>query len=373
MLKKKNFSKIKPGLDYFNDLLNQGFKASEIKEIMQNHNWPIALINEIEEIAREQYYINLRKKNKVLIKVLNLTKSFGKFSILKDVSFEVHEGDFVGIIGMSGSGKTTLLHHLIGLHIPDNGGVYYKHPNTYKHVNIKDFKKDLSRSIGFAPQEPSFYEGLSVLENLKHFSALYGKADMEYLNSLIDLVDLTRHKHTLGKNLSGGMQRRLGITTALAHKPKILIMDEPTADLDPLLKKDIWNLMQKVNQQGTSIIFTSHFLDEVELLSNKIGILHNAELYPLKDSDELRKRLNYNYELSIKIKNNSYSEIIEYLNLINFNNYKVKDGKLYLYSNDAKKILIHVLTFLENKDFEIEDLEFNRPKLEEVFEELVKR
>jgi ABC-2 type transport system ATP-binding protein len=191
-----------------------------------------------------------------LIVVDKLGKSFGRKKVLSNVSFEVKPGEIIGMIGASGSGKTTLLNMLIGFISPDTGDVKYKEPQMiadkpiYKSV-FKQQKK-FKNIYGFAAQLPSFYEKLTVKENLYYFGELYSLSKEvlhSNVHSLLKLIDLEAASNQLGKNLSGGMERRLDIACALIHNPQVLIMDEPTSDLDPLLRRSIWALIKTNKQQ----------------------------------------------------------------------------------------------------------------------------
>src|SRR3989344_6087800 len=186
------------------------------------------------------------------------TKKFGNATILDRVTLTIKEGDIFGIVGINGSGKTTLLKLLIGYYTPDKGTITY---------NNKPFKKTtIKKDIGFTAQESSFYPQLTVEENLLYFGSLYGlstpeaRAHTERVLALFELLPSRRH---LSRTLSGGMQRRLEMACSLIHDPKILILDEPTEDLDPALRRNILSLIKKINSLGTTIILTSHLLGDL--------------------------------------------------------------------------------------------------------------
>ena len=189
---------------------------------------------------------------KPILKLEKINKKYGKFIVLNNVNVAVQVGEIFGIIGPSGSGKTTLLHTMIGFIKPDTGKVLFN--NNLENDNFVPVIKNLDyikKRIGFAAQHPSFYEKLTVFENLDYFGALYNlskEARLTNINTLLELVELDHAKNIISKNLSGGMQRRLDIACSLIHHPDLLILDEPTSDLDPVLAKHIWNLIKKINK-----------------------------------------------------------------------------------------------------------------------------
>ena len=188
----------------------------------------------------------------VLIEVKGVTKNFEDKRILNDVSLSINENEILGIIGQSGAGKTVLMKIIIGFYKPDKGKVLYSTKGLKS--NIKEIKK----KVGFASQHHSIYPDLSVKENLRYFGNLYGMKRKEIKNRIpevLKLVELSGYKNKLAIKMSGGMNRRLDIACALMHSPKILILDEPVSGLDPVLRKHMTKLIQKIRQEGTTIIF----------------------------------------------------------------------------------------------------------------------
>ena len=213
------------------------------------------------------------KKARGILKLQNIDKSFGKHNVLSGVNLEIKQGKIIGIIGVSGSGKTTILRLIIGFYRPTKGEIIFNGINIKKQMNIID------RNFGFATQDNSFYKELTVEENIKFFGKLYGLTnDFLKLNidTVLDFVDLYEAKRVLARNLSGGMQRRLDMACALIHDPTVLILDEPTEDLDPILRAEILRLIKKINSKGTTIIFTTHLLDEAEFLCDDVAIISNG-------------------------------------------------------------------------------------------------
>ena len=186
-------------------------------------------------------------------------------------------------------------------------------------------------------------------------------------------MGLTNAKNTLGRNLSGGMQRRLSIACSMIHQPKVLILDEPTADLDPYMRREIWNLIRHINSLGTTIILTSHFLSEVDGLCNKIAILHDRKIRAYGTPDELKTKFSSNQEIALELSTKNYSSIIKALHKenIGISDIAQKREKLVIYSKNAEKVLHSLIHVIEKQKAKIVDIELNRPTLDEIFESYI--
>lgn len=240
-------------------------------------------------------------KKQPLVMVKNISKSYRKKLVLKDVTFEVFSGDIFGLVGMSGSGKTTLFQIMAGMIKIQAGDVLVRHDiaGPKKKQDLPDYlsvfrnQRVIKRHFGFASQLPSFYEHMTVGENLQMYGSLYGMDDKrvkENASRLLGLVDLDDERDTLAGELSGGMQRRLDIACALIHDPKVLFLDEPTSDLDPIMRKQIWKLIQEINRKGTTIVLASHILEEVESLCTKVAIIHDRRVLGYGTLKELKRK-----------------------------------------------------------------------------------
>ena len=221
-----------------------------------------------------------------LIKFKEVHKRFGKKIILESIDLSIPEGKITGIIGASGEGKTTILKLLVGFYKPTSGQITY----AKRAIN---HEKELRRIVGFSTEDGSFHDRLTVKENLLHFASLNNlprKKAKEKSEELMDAVGLSYARNTLSGNLSMGMKKRLDVAIALMHEPTILIMDEPTADLDPLLRTQMLNLIKKINENGTTIILTTQILEEMDKVCDKIAILFDKKIMLQDSPSKIKKR-----------------------------------------------------------------------------------
>ena len=218
-----------------------------------------------------------------MIEIQKLDKKFGDNVVLDKLSFTIGDNSIYGLLGPNGSGKTTTINILCGLLEADGGGISIQ-------GNLSG--EERKHFIGVVPQEISVYQDLTCRENLSFFARLYGlqgRVRMDRVNELIQLFNLSRYENTRVNRLSGGWQRRVNIAVAMAHSPKVLIMDEPTAGLDVEARHELWDIIKALKSNGVSILLTTHQLEEAERLCTKIGILKNGRIAAEGMLGELRK------------------------------------------------------------------------------------
>jgi len=317
--------------------------------------------------------------NEPLLKVEGIRKSYGHATILNGISLDIMPGEIIGIIGASGSGKTSLLNTIIGFIKPDEGDIKFKQPKIVAHNDNAIYKsvykhqKIMKNMYGFAAQVPSFYEKLTVRENLNYFGELYELSKdtlSANVSTLLNLLDLENSANVLGKNLSGGMERRLDIACALVHNPQILIMDEPTADLDPVLRNNIWKLIQKINSKGTTIILSSHHLNELETLCSRIAILKEGKIIAIGSAEQLKKKFSHDKEIRIQSYPGNYNELGKFLQA-KFKNkirsFKNQGNELLLICDKPEEILNDLILALERKREKILELKIVKQSLDQLF------
>lgn len=321
---------------------------------------------------------NKQTGSSTVLKVQNLHKQFGSTPILSNINLDVSKGDILGIIGLSGSGKTTLLNTLLGLLPPDQGKVLFKHPSLNGYLAVNKNPRAITRLVGYAPQDPSFYRRLTVKENLAHFSSLFDVAE-DQVNSkaeyLLKSMDLWHVRNTLGGNLSGGQSRRLGIACSVIHDPSVVIFDEPTADLDPVIRKEIWKLIDNVHKTGKTVVLTSHYLDELEDKCNKVIILHKSTVVAFGSPKDLKKKFSDNEEIHLELESKNYKALATKIkgSKLPVSKIKMDNDKLVIHTPKGADVMYSVLHHLRQKKEKIVDVDLRKPSLDEVFESFVTR
>ena len=220
------------------------------------------------------------------LEIKNFSKSYGSTVAVNDISFTIEPGEFFGFLGPNGAGKTTTISCITGIGRFSQGKI-----SVFGHDVNKDYRRARAR-IGLSPQEFNIDFFASVKKILWYVGGFYGMtADKrrQRITELLNQFELTPHADKPFRALSGGLKRRLMIARAMIHDPELLILDEPTAGLDVELRHDLWKYLQMINRAGKTILLTSHYLEEVELLCNRIGIIHQGKIIALGDKSEFTK------------------------------------------------------------------------------------
>ena len=306
-----------------------------------------------------------------IVKMEQVTKKFGDVTAVDKVSLEIEEGEIFGLLGPNGAGKSTAINMITGLLTIDRGSIS---------IFGKDVRKDKMTTksyVGIVPQDIAIYEDLTSLENVKFFASLYGlrgkmleKAALEAL----EFTGLSEKKNQFPKSFSGGMKRRLNIACAIAHKPKLIIMDEPTVGIDPQSRNHILQSVKKLNELGSTIIYTSHYMEEVEEICTRIAIMDHGKVIAIGTCPELENMINDRgvvvvtiNEPASKVDENSLREIPGVENVdIGENTVKITSAKEV---TNLDKIIQY---FIKNS-FTIKNVESKTPDLETVFLSLTGR
>ena len=297
----------------------------------------------------------------------NITKSFGRNVVLEDVNLSIPYKEIFGIIGKSGSGKTTLLTLLIGFLKPDIGTVIFQ---------SRDIQRDLQsvqQQFGFAAQEGSFYPKLTVKENLWYFGRMYNikpKQLKEKIPKLLKLVNLQDANDVVAWKLSSGMQKRLDIACALIHDPKVLILDEPTEDLDPALRNEILNLLRKINREkDLTIIITSHLLNEMESFCKKVAILDRKKIIDSGNINDLKNKYSKYLELCLEFEDPDDDYIISEIKTNRkIKKYSVRGNKIYIYTNQkGEEALNNVVSLAREAGNRLVNVTMGKQNLTELF------
>lgn len=218
-----------------------------------------------------------------IIKVNNLTKKYGDFEAVKGISFEVNEGEIFGLLGPNGAGKSTTLEIIETLREKTSGEVIVNGFNLDKDPN------EIKKIIGVQLQTSGYYPGLNLTELIRLFSGLYNR-DTDP-NELLDKVNLRDKAKAKYKDLSGGQKQRFSIATTLINHPKIIFLDEPTTGLDPQARRSLWELVKGIRDNGTTVIITTHYMDEAEVLCDRVAIIDSGKIIALDSPDKLIDKL----------------------------------------------------------------------------------
>ena len=293
------------------------------------------------------------------IDIKGLTKSYGKLKALNGVNISIKKGEFFGLLGPNGAGKTTTINILTGLVFKESGSA-----KVFGKDTIKDFRYTRSK-IGIAAQEFSV-DWFFPIEKLLFFQAgYYGikpKDAKPLVDSLLNRLGLSSKRNSRLRHLSGGMKRRFQIAKALVHDPEILILDEPTAGVDVELRRDLWKYLQDLHSRGKTILLTTHYIEEAELLCENVAIIDNGKILKMGAPKELTRELG---EAGITV-------VLENLNGLNkkdLENYKYTNDKnrLHFSIKDPDEELPKIIRVLSNAGLHIQKIESNKSSLEDVF------
>lgn len=306
-------------------------------------------------------------KKEIVIEVKNLTKKYKELTAVNDLSFEVYKGEILGLLGPNGSGKSTTINCILSLLKFQNGSIkiFGKEmtPESY------DIKKD----IGVIFQDVAVFEELTVYDNLDYFCGLYIKdkeTRKKYIEDAIELVGLTDYKKFYPKQLSGGLLRRLNIACGIAHKPKLIFLDEPTVAVDPQSRNNILDGIKKLRENGATIIYTTHYMEEVEILCDRIIILDKGKVLAEGTADKLKELANIEEKISVEV-NNIEEKLIEKLMLFKtVDEVSYKDNVLVVKYKKGKNNLGELIDFLKENKISYSKIFSERPTLNDVFLEL---
>ncbi|HNH26596.1 MAG TPA: ATP-binding cassette domain-containing protein, partial [Anaerolineales bacterium] len=242
-----------------------------------------------------------------ILEVQNLEKNYGDFKAVKGISFDIKEGEIFSLLGPNGAGKTTTISMLSTLYTPTAGDA------TIAGHSITKAPMAVRNAIGVVPQDLALYEDLNARENLTFWGQMYGlggsalKNRVEEVLNQIGLVDKAKDRV---KTYSGGMKRRVNIGVGLLHKPKLLFMDEPTVGIDPQSRRAILDTVKDLNKQGMTVLYTTHYMEEAEELSDRVGIIDHGELIAIGTQKELTKQVGETETLILHISENEDPEAL---------------------------------------------------------------
>lgn len=303
----------------------------------------------------------------MVVKVNNLVKRYDKLVALDHLNLEIQEGEIFGLLGPNGSGKSTTINCILSLLKYDKGAIEIfgkqMRPEAY----------DIKRDIGIIMQDVAVFNELTVYDNIYYFCSLYVKDPKEVrrlTEEAIEFVSLEDFKKFYPKKLSGGLLRRLNIACGVAHKPKLIILDEPTVAVDPQSRNKILEGIKKLNEGGATIIYTTHYMEEVEQLCDRIAIIDKGKVIASGTKEELKNMISLGETITLEIYNLTEDHIEGIKNIPNIASVDYNGQTVVVKSKKGKNNLVHVLNYFENQKISMGKIYSELPTLNDVFLEI---
>ena len=304
---------------------------------------------------------------KNIVEVKKLTKRYKKLTAIDNLSFEIKEGEILGLLGPNGSGKSTTINCLLSLLKFETGSI------KIFGKEMKPDSYDIKREIGVIFQEVAVFEELTVYDNIDYFCGLYIK-DKElrkkYVEDAINLVGISEFKKFYPKQLSGGLLRRLNIACGIAHKPKLIFLDEPTVAVDPQSRNNILDGIKKLRDEGATILYTTHYMEEVEMICDRIIILDKGKILAEGTSDELKKLANIEEKITVEVDEISNDNIEAIKKFKTVDAVSLNRNKLMITYKKGKDNLGELTDYLKENKIKYNKIFSERPTLNDVFLEL---
>lgn len=303
----------------------------------------------------------------MMIEIENLVKRYGDFLALNHLNLSVKKGDILGLLGPNGSGKSTTINCLLSLLSYDRGSIKIfgeeMAPNKY---NIK-------QKIGVVPQEIAVFEELNVQDNIDYYCGLYinDKATRKkYVAEVIALVGLEDFCKFFPKQLSGGLKRRLNIACGIVHKPELIFLDEPTVAVDPQSRNKILESIKELNRQGATIVYTTHYMEEVEILCNHIVIIDQGQVIAEGSKEQLKNMVRSNEKVVLEVPEISQDQLQEISQLAGVLELSYDEIHLVLYTQELKQTMLPLLSYFEAQQIPYANLVTEEATLNDVFLEI---
>ena len=302
-----------------------------------------------------------------VIEVKGLTKEYKDLKAVDDLSFDVYEKEILGLLGPNGSGKSTTINSVLALLKYSSGTI------KFFGKEMKPDAYDIKRDIGVIFQEVAVFDELTVYDNIDYFCGLYirnKKQRKEYVEDAIEMVGIGDYKKFYPKQLSGGLLRRLNIACGIAHKPKLIFLDEPTVAVDPQSRNHILEGIKKLRENGVTILYTTHYMEEVEQICDRIIIIDKGKVIAEGTSDSLKRLANIEEKISVEV-NSLPDDAVDKAKTLKYATDAVYDGTTLIVSySGGRDNMTRMIDFLRNNDYHYKKLFSERPTLNDVFLEL---
>lgn len=297
-----------------------------------------------------------------LVEIKNLCKRFGQHTAVKDISLNIEEGQIYGLLGPNGAGKSTTINIICGLLSKDSGDI-----NIFnKPMNKK--ARDIKRNLGVVPQDIAIYEDLTAYENIAFFASLYGVKGKELkkrVTETLEFVGLKDKAKEYPSKFSGGMKRRLNIACAIVHEPRLIVMDEPTVGIDPQSRNHILDSIKELNRRGCTIIYTSHYMEEVEAICSNLAIMDQGKVIAEGEKHELIQK--YTDCSTIIVEVHTVEHIEELNKLKGVQSVVVEENNIIIKRNSNEMDLQDVIEVITKNNMIIKSIESKNNDLEHIF------
>ena len=299
-----------------------------------------------------------------IVKIKELTKRFGDFTAVDNIDLSIKEGEIYGLLGPNGAGKSTVINMICGLISVTKGSIEILEKDNKKYSNFT------KKNIGVVPQDIAVYEDLTCMENVKFFASLYGVRGEELkrkAEEALEFVGLSDKSKSFPAGFSGGMKRRLNIACAIAHTPKLIIMDEPTVGIDPQSRNHILEAVKKLNEGGCTIIYTTHYMEEVEAISTQISIIDHGKVIAVGTKEELKAIVTDKNTVEITVSDISLVKEEELKRIKGVTGVEINESKVKIDSLKEINNLDKIIIYFTESGITIKNVESKVPDLETVF------
>ncbi|GCF92886.1 ABC transporter ATP-binding protein [Enterococcus florum] len=303
----------------------------------------------------------------MMIEIENLVKRYGDFIALNHLNLQVKKGEVLGLLGPNGSGKSTTMNCILSLLAYDRGSI------KLFGEEMTPEKYHLKQKIGVVPQEIAVFEELTVRDNIDYYCGLYisdKSQRRDHVEEVIEMVGLEEFCKFYPKQLSGGLKRRLNIACGIVHKPELIFLDEPTVAVDPQSRNKILESIRELNQRGATIVYTTHYMEEVELLCNHIVIIDQGQVIAEGSKEQLKNMVRSNEKIVMEVPNLTQKHLQEISEIEGILELNYNEIHLVVYTQELRQSMLPLLTYFEMKSIPFADLQTQEATLNDVFLEI---
>ncbi|MNO58606.1 Daunorubicin/doxorubicin resistance ATP-binding protein DrrA [compost metagenome] len=309
-------------------------------------------------------------ENVAFVEIKDVIKRYGDKLSVDHLNLSIKKGEIFGLLGPNGAGKSTTINMIVGLMAMDQGEI------TVDGISVKARPIEVKKRIGLVPQDLALYEMMSAVDNVAFFGKLYGLRGSELKERVaeaLSFVGLEDRAKDLPKTFSGGMKRRLNIACAIMHHPKLIIMDEPTVGIDPQSRNHILESVRQLNQMGSTVIYTSHYMEEVSAICDRVAIVDQGHVIACGTQEELRERVAHEEKIKMKASGINSDVMNELRQLPRISRVDLQENELELYTSSSQHDLQDILYVCAKHDAVIHAIECEQPTLETLFLNLTGR